>query len=640
VGEQIGRVAGGALYYASQSEAARLRALNGASTFERAQLFADLARLNALYMIARAGSGHVGSSFSSLDIVTWLHLEAMRDEDLYFSSKGHDAAGLYAVLILLGRLPFEKLHSLRRLSGLPGHPDVGVPGMVVNSGSLGQGISKAKGIAKADRLDGRRRRLYVMTGDGELQEGQIWESLISAANDELGELTVIVDHNKAQSDHAVERTSDLGDLPAKFTSFGWHVERVDGHDLPALAAALDRCRQQARKPQVIIADTIKGRGVSFMEHTAMESDAACYRFHSGAPDEASYRRAVEELVAGIDRRLNRFGAAPLQLAREKLAKCAASADAQRLIPAYTQALLDLARRNPRIVALDADLVHDTGLIPFRAEFPERFIECGIAEQDMVSQAGGLALQGWLPVVHSFACFLTARANEQIYTNATERTKIVYVGSLAGLLPGGPGHSHQAVRDIAALAGVPGLLMVEPCCAAELAPLLEYVLEGTRQSAYVRLVSIPVTVPYLLPSGYRVREGYGVVLNEGAGPDVTVIGYGPVLLSEAVKAAAAIAAEGGRAPRIIALPWLNRVDVDWLAAVCHGARAIITLDNHYVEGGQGEMLAATIAGLGLAHPPSVRRLGVTSIPVSGANAEVLAHHGLDAAALAWHMRALA
>jgi transketolase len=640
LGEQVGKAVEATLYYAPKSEADRLRTLNGASRFERVQLFADLARLNALYMIARAGSGHIGSSFSSMDIVAWLHLEAMQPEDLYFSSKGHDAPGLYAVLIALGRLPFEKLHNLRRLAGLPGHPDLGVPGMVVNSGSLGQGISKAKGIVMADRLAGRPRRLCVMIGDGELQEGQIWESLISAANCGLGELTVIVDHNKMQSDYSIERTSDLGDLPAKFSSFGWHVERIDGHDLTQVAGALERCRALAGKPKAIIADTIKGRGVSFMEHTAMESDAALYRFHSGAPDETSYRRAVDELVHRINRLLSRLGAPPLELSQEELPRRPVTGNVERLIPAYTEALSRLAGRNQRIVALDADLVLDTGLIPFRAEFPDRFIECGIAEQDMVSQAGGLALQGWLPIAHSFACFLAHRANEQIYTNATERTKILYVGSLAGLVPGGPGHSHQAVRDIAALAGVPGLVIAEPCCAAELGPLLEYLLEGTRDSAYLRLVSVPVAVPFALPAGYRVREGRGVVLSEGAGPELTVIGYGPVLLSEAVNAATMISAAGGRAPRIIALPWLNRVDHNWLAGIASAARTIVTLDNHYVDGGQGQMLAAAIAELDLARAPKLRRLGLTAIPVSGTNAEVLAHHKLDAASLAAELRALA
>jgi transketolase len=235
----------------------------------RAALFADLCRLNALYMIMRAGSGHIGTTFSSLDVVSWLHLEelgfgpgartdagAPHAGGVYMSSKGHDAPGLYAVLIACGRLEFDLLHRLRRLGGLPGHPDVATPGIEANTGSLGMGISKAKGMAEAARRRGTRLPLFVLTGDGELQEGQIWESLQGAVNRGLGEITVVVDHNKIQSDTWVRDVSDLGDLEAKFAAFGWSVARCDGHDLPAFAAALRAGRADAARPSAVIADTV------------------------------------------------------------------------------------------------------------------------------------------------------------------------------------------------------------------------------------------------------------------------------------------------------------------------------------------------------------------------------------------------
>ena len=155
-----------------------------------------------------------------------------------------------------------------------------------------------------------------------------------------------------------------------------------------------------------------------------------------------------------------------------------------MIPAYTNALLDQARKNSKIVALDADLILDTGLIPFQKEFPDRFLECGIAEQDMVSQAGGIALQGLLPIVHSFACFLSSRPNEQIYNNATEGKKIIYVGSLAGLLPAGPGHSHQGVRDIASILGIPNMTIIEPINAKQLALALNWAVNDNQESVYM------------------------------------------------------------------------------------------------------------------------------------------------------------
>ncbi|MGE0043492.1 MAG: transketolase C-terminal domain-containing protein [Vicinamibacterales bacterium] len=628
------------LQFAPLDEFTRVRSLD-APPVARARLFADLCRLNALYMITRAGSGHIGSSFSCLDIVSWLYLHELRDpasgaSDVFYSSKGHDVPGLYSVLIALGRLPFDRIHTLRRLDGLPGHPDVSIPAIEANTGSLGMGISKAKGIALANRLHGRDGRTYVLTGDGELQEGQFWESLVSAANHGLSGITAIVDHNKLQSDTFVARVSDLGDLEAKFASFGWHVARVDGHDPAAIEAALAGARADEARPSVIIADTVKGKGVSFMEPGAPGTDPDLYGFHSGAPADEVYLRAVAEIVERVNRDLAELGQPALRTETAPRPPRPAPAQPQRLVAAYSRALVEHAARDARIVAFDADLVLDTGLVPFRKQFPDRFVECGIAEQDMVSQAGAAARRGLLPVVHSFACFLSSRPNEQIYNNATERSKVVYVGSLAGLVPGGPGHSHQCVRDISSLAAVPGLVLLEPCCDREVTEAVDYCLARTSESTYLRLVTVPTDVPFALPAAYRLEEGRGVTLREGG--DAVIIGYGPVLLAEAWKAAERLQAEHGIGVRVVNLPWLNRVDADWLREAVAGVRWVFTLDNHYVTGGQGEMLLCALAEHGLSAGIRARRLGVLDVPACGTNDEVLRAHGLDAAGLAATMAA--
>ncbi|MEA2723517.1 MAG: transketolase, partial [Gemmatimonadales bacterium] len=579
------------LLYVPSQEFARLDQLK-LDAAARTRLFATFCRINTLYMIARAGSGHIGSSFSSLDIVSWLYLNEIQPADLYFSSKGHDVPGLYAVLIGLGILPFENIHALRRLGGLPGHPDVATPGIVTNTGPLGMGVSKAKGMAFANRLQGTPGRIYVLTGDGELQEGQFWESLPSAANGGLGEITAIVDHNKVQSDTYVKSVSDLGDLKAKFLAFGWEVARCDGHDFAALQRVLKRFRKITDRPKILIADTVKGAGVSFMQHTAMGPQDRFYRFHSGAPDDEAYARAAAELITSANAQLAAISAASLRTESSPRPERPPTAGAQRMVVAYSSELLRQAEKEPRLVALDADLELDCGLIPFRERFPERYVECGIAEQDMVSQAGGMALRGLLPVVHSFACFLTTRANEQIYNNATERRKVVYVGSLAGLLPSGPGHSHQSVRDIAALGNVPGLVALEPSCQEEVALAVDYCLNGTPESCYLRLVSIPCQVPYQLPAGYRLQEGRGAVLTDG--DDAILFGYGPVLLPQAYAAAATLKAEHGLGLSVINFPWLNRVDDSWLRRTLGDRRHVFTLDNHYVHGGQGQLIAARTA----------------------------------------------
>lgn len=631
MGDQIGEAVSGTMYYIPKAEFDRILSAD-APLAQRAAVFATACRINTLYMIACAGSGHIGSSFSSMDIMSWLHLDRLRDSrgkpsgNVFFSSKGHDAPALYSVMIALGELPVENLSKLRRLGGLPGHPDIATKGIVTNTGSLGMGISKAKGMIFARKQQRRSGQVYVLTGDGELQEGQLWESLVSAANDKLAELTVIVDHNKLQSDTFVSKVSDLGNLEAKFRSFGWHACRCDGNNMEALAQAIAECSEITNQPQVIIADTVKGKGVSFMEHTAIDSDVELYKFHSGAPSEDAYARAVTELALLSRAQTDELGLQPLQVEAVTNTRVATvTPDAQHLIPAYGRALIQLARDHQEIVALDADLILDTGLIPFQKEFPDRFVECGIAEQDMVSQAGGMALSGLLPVVHSFGCFLTTRPNEQVYNNATERTKIIYVGSLSGVIPAGPGHSHQAVRDISALAAVPGLVMVEPADERETQLLLNWAVNENRNSTYIRLTSLPWVVPYQLPADYCLQQGCGVELR--AGSDVVLVAYGPVMLSAACAASEMLAHVHGVSARVINLPWLNVVEASWLASAIAGVRLIVSIDNHYVIGGQGDRLAATIATMTGAAP--MLQIGLHDIPHSGTNAEVLAALNLDA-----------
>ncbi|HEY9786020.1 MAG TPA: transketolase C-terminal domain-containing protein [Candidatus Obscuribacterales bacterium] len=605
---------------------------------KKAEIFSTLCRINVLYMIARAGSGHIGTSFSSIDIVSWLFLNelnlpgdgvAEKDADVYFSSKGHDVPAKYSVLIAKGLLSFDKIHTLRRLGGLPGHPDISIPFMHSNTGSLGMGISKARGMALTRRLRKQKGRFFVLTGDGELQEGQFWESLQPTSNRGMSEITVIIDHNKVQSDCLVSKTSDLGDLEAKLKAFGWHVSRIDGHDFKQLQQTFEALESVKDRPKIVIADTIKGKGVSFMEHVVMgENDL--YRFHSGAPSAADYERGLSELTERATMLAKALGLGAIKLESAPPAEPKNFDGYERLVGAYSRALVKEAESTPELVALDADLVLDTGLIPFKEKFPERFFECGIAEQDMVSQAGGMALEGALPVVHSFACFLSDRPNEQIFNNATELTKIIYVGSLAGLLPSGPGHSHQCVRDISALGGVPHMALVEPSCEKEVEMITRYLVKTHRESSYLRLVSIPVKIPFTLPEDYRVEFGKGVVLCDGA--DAAIISYGPIMLSEAYKAAQDLK-QRGIALRVINLPWLNHVDTDWLFESVKDCPIVITLDNHFIRGGQGEMVLSEIARL---HMPKLRKalkLGITEIPKCGQNDEVLKAHGLDSRSLA-------
>jgi transketolase len=611
------------LRYVPPDELAAIRALE--DPIARAAAFADASRINALSSIMEAGSGHIGTSFSVLDILAWLHLEVLGGDDVVFSSKGHDAPAVYAALAGMGRIDFALLHRLRRLGGLPGHPDIeAVPAVSTNTGSLGMGVSKAKGFARAARMQGMPpRRVFVITGDGELQEGQFWESLGQAANERFGEITVIVDHNKIQSDTWVDQVGDLGDLEAKVRAFGWAVARCDGNDVDAFGATLGRLLDESPDtPKLLVADTVKGSGATVFEpHDLERSGTALYAYHSGAPTPEEYEAALAQIGGRLRERLGRDVACEEAQAPRRLPP----EGTQKLPAAYGEALADAAEREPRLVALDADLYLDTGLIPFRERHPERFVECGIAEQDMVSQAGALALGGLLPAAHSFACFMTPRANEQVFNNATEGTKVLYTGTLAGIVPGGPGHSHQMIRDIALMGCVPGMACLEPATEHETRLCVDWAVHEAPGPVYIRLVSVPWVLGFDPPAAARLRHGRGTMLLQGT--RAVLVCTGPVLLSQAYAAAQQLGDVG-----LISLPWLRDVDGPWLAEAA-GDAPVVVLDNHWHVGGQGDAVRAALDGR------AVKVWGIDRVPACGTNDEVLRAHGLDSDALAERLRAL-
>ncbi|RLE18046.1 MAG: 1-deoxy-D-xylulose-5-phosphate synthase, partial [Actinobacteria bacterium] len=361
-------------------------------------LLAEMCRLNTISSIKLAGSGHMGTSLSSMDLLAYFYFQRLNvadlgwrdeDRDLFFSSKGHDVPALYAALHAVGILPESTFLNLRRAAGGCGHPTVGTPGIEANTGSLGMGIAKAKGMALAKRKRNLAGDVFVLTGDGELQEGQNYESLQHAVNRGIGEFTIIVDHNKVQSDKPLERIASLGDIEAKFKAFGWQVKRIDGHDFEQIAQALDHPEPFT----VVVADTIKGKGVSFMEHpAALAADGGTYRWHSGAPDDDAYARAMQELTARVADLAGKLGIrAPQTRTTEAIVNPAPKGE--RIAEGYGNALLELIPDHPELMVLDADLAADCCVREVEERHPERFLEHGIAEQDMVNVGAGFALCG-------------------------------------------------------------------------------------------------------------------------------------------------------------------------------------------------------------------------------------------------------
>jgi transketolase len=493
-----------------------------------------------------------------------------------------------------------------------------------------------------------------MTGDGELQEGQIWESFQAAAHQRVGNLCVIVDHNKVQSDKLVSEILNLRDLEEKFRAFGWHTARCDGHDMRAFSDALASGADDPDRPRVVVADTLKGAGVSFMEHPgALRAGNGLYGWHAGAPDDSSFRRAYGEVVERLNGRLEKLGLARLALEEvpadekappailvvqnaqgEPVSLAAQSLHAgvtgEYVAEAYGDALRELVSRRGDLVVLDADLAADCRIRSIEDEYPGQFIQNGIAEQDMVSMAGGLARAGRLPVVNSFASFLASRANEQIYNNASENGRVIYACHYAGLIPAGPGKSHQSIRDISLLGALPNLEILQPCNAEETRMVVEYAVERAEQSCAIRLVIGPSPRRIELPDDYRLQPGRGVVLREGG--DAVLVAYGPVMLHEALLASELLQSLGVGL-RIVNLPWLNRFDAWWLRETLAPFSQLYVLEDHAPVGGLGDRLLRTLADAGLLGERRIAVLGVEGYPACGTPPEALRAHGLDGASLA-------
>ncbi|MBI5928566.1 MAG: 1-deoxy-D-xylulose-5-phosphate synthase [Chloroflexi bacterium] len=609
--------------------------------FEQLNLIADMCRANTLAGVKRAGSGHLGSSLSAMDIVVWLYYHVMNtvqigltdpDRDIYFSSKGHDVPGLYAVLFSLGIIPTDKFLKLRRLGGLDGHPDVGIPGIEANSGSLGMGISKGKGMAWAKRLKGLPSRVFVLTGDGEWQEGQNYEALQTAAHQHIGNLTVIVDNNKVQSDKLVSEIINIGDLEAKFAAFGWQVARCDGHDFAALAQVFEDFANIHDRPKILIADTIKGRGVSFMEHPfALANNGGLYPWHAGAPDDEAFTAAYREVLLRINERLQEAGLEPVTL--ESVSpepKTTSTVSDEYVTKAYGEALVEIGAKRKDLVVLDADLAIDCKIREFEAAYPARFVENGIAEQDMVSMAAGIASQGLLPVVNSFASFLAARANEQIYNATTEKRKIIYGCNFAGLIPAGPGRSHQSIRDISLFGALPNMVIVQPGNATETRLMVDYAINQTSESVMIRLAIGPSPRLIALPIDYQCQVGRGAILRDGA--DAVLFAYGPVMLHEALLSSDILAIRGIRL-KVVNMAWLNRVDDEWLMVTVAECPAIYVLDDHAPIGGLGDFLLNALVRLNLLERKSFHKFAIEGLPACGTPAQALDYHRLSGNLLA-------
>ncbi|GAB1349283.1 transketolase family protein [Ignavibacteriales bacterium] len=356
-----------------------------------------------------------------------------------------------------------------------------------------------------------------------------------------------------------------------------------------------------------------------------------YKWHSGAPDDDTFRTGFNELKVRIQERASELGLDPIELPSIDLVASVSSKSSKEFVTdAYGETLVELAKTNDKFVVLDGDLSADCKLRKFENTYPDRFIENGIAEQDMVSMAGGIARMGLIPIVNTFGSFLAARANEQIYNNSTEHKKIIYTCHFSGMIPAGPGKSHQSVRDISLFGALPNATILQPCNALETKLVTEYCINSDDEVSVIRLNIGPSPEVIKLPENYKLTKGRGVSLTHGT--DAIIFAYGPVLLHEALVAASYLRKIEFDL-QVVNMPWLNKVDVEWVGHLVEDHNKIFVLEDHSNFGGLGDrLLNALVGGHDLGSRTFVK-LGLDEYPECGTPLEVLQYHKLDGKSLA-------
>jgi len=592
---------------------------------------ARLLRIHSLRATSAAGSGHPTSCLSAAELVAATFFHAMKfdpadpnslSSDRFVLSKGHAAPLLYAALAEAGVFPVSRLLTLRQFgSELEGHPTPLVPGVDAATGSLGQGLSVGAGLALGARAEKSSARVYVLLGDGEMAEGNVWEAAAFAAHHRIDNLTALVDVNGlGQSERTMYR-HDTEVYRHKFDAQGWQTEVIDGHDVPAVLAALDRAKATTGRPQAIIARTEKGHGISFL--------ADKEGWHGKALSKAELEKALAEIgpipqIPADDGR---------SYARQSLPAppnfpTPAPPEYQRgqmvaTREAFGTALRKLAAVHPKIVALDGDVKNSTFTEVLEKAYPDRLYQGYIAEQNLVGVGVGLAAQGQVPFVATFACFLS-RAYDQVRMAAISRSNLNLCGSHCGVSIGEDGPSQMGLEDLAMFRAIPGATVLYPGDAVAAERLTE---TAARRSGicYVR-TGRPKT-PVLYPNDEQFPVPGFKVLRQSASDRAAIITAG-VTLHEALKAYEQLAAKG-IAIRVIDLYCVKPIDAPALGEhVRASGGRVVSVEDHYPEGGLGEAALGALISDGI--PLSAaRRLAVGRVPHSGKAEELLDAFGISA-----------
>jgi transketolase len=593
-----------------------------------------LIRYHCLISTSAAGSGHLTSSLSAVELMTVLFFGGFFKADLdnpnYFNndklifSKGHASPLFYALYAAAGQLTEEELKTFRQFdSPLEGHPSMRFAYTQAATGSLGQGLSIGLGLAlNAKYLDQLPYKTYVLLGDSEMAEGQVWEAMQLAAHYQLNNLVAIVDVNRLGQRGETMYGHDVSDLAYKARAFGWETITIDGHNLSEISQAYQKAHRITAAPIMIIAKTYKGRGISFLEDRG--------DWHGKALNNNQFQQALQEL-GDIDVSLKGELSLPLNTQPEKmkikkadLRQCLIKPVKKNLATrkAYGNALLKLGNTNAEIVVLDAEVSNSTYSQLFKDVFPARFFEMFIAEQNMVGVVVGLARMGKIPFISSFAAFLT-RAFDQIRMATYSQANLKIVGSHAGVSIGQDGFSQMGLEDISMMRSIYGSVVLYPSDAVSTEALVAK-MASHQGLCYLRTTRMDT------PSIYKADEDFVIggskTVYQSDQDRVTVVAAG-VTLHEAIKAYKQLRKHKINI-RIIDLYSIKPLDIETLKKAATETQALITVEDHYQVGGLGEAVATALVN----QSTPIYSLFVDQMPRSGTPRELLAFEQIDAKAI--------
>jgi transketolase len=603
------------------------------SANELREAAAEMRAINLVDIFA-AGSGHPGGTLSIMDVVAALYLRVLNhdprnpnwpERDRVFWSTGHKAPALYVALGRAGYFPLDDTVLLRQLgSGFEGHPNwLKVPGVEISSGSLGQGLGVAVGNALAGKLLGRPYRVYCLMGDGEQQEGNIWESVMSAGQYRLDNLCGIVDCNELQIDGWVRDVMNVEPLAEKYRAFGWNTIEINGHDMDQVLAAFEGAAVTSRRPTVILAHTVKGKGVSFMENEA--------GWHGVAPNREQFERAMVDLATPAVPR----GRIEAMLARASRNAEAVERKTKDDLPGLRRDFwwntgdtmrvemdptrmgfgrgLEAAGADERVVTIHADISGSIRITDFEAKHPERknrVFSVGIAEQNMMVVAAGLAKEGLIPVTGTYGVFASGRCWDQIRTTLCySNMNVKIAGAHGGISVGPDGATHQSLEEISLTSILPNMHVVVPCDSVETERATLYTLLEVAGPVYLRFAreATPVVTTKSTPfhfgvaniiryRGERARfmDAFDTFLSTdyaGEGEEVSIVACGP-MVPEAMRAAWLLKEDHDVETRVVNVHTVKPLDVAALVQAADQTQIVVTAEEHQV-GGFGNIIAGAI-----------------------------------------------